>query len=141
MITHIEIDGFKSFNDFSMDFSPMTVIAGANAAGKSNLFDALRLLSDLASTDKIQKAFQQQRGESWELFTHYDDGTIVDRMKFVVEMLVAPTVRDAWGAEDTLKYTRLKYELTLHRFKNDIGIWDIEVLDEKLDTIKHDSDK
>jgi len=119
----------------------MTVIAGANAAGKSNLFDALRLLSDLANTDKIQKAFQQQRGEPSELFTHFDDNTLSEKMRFVVEMLVPSRVMDAWGAEDVLKYTRLKYELTLQRFLNDIGLWDIEVVDERLDTIKHETDK
>lgn len=45
MLTRIEIDGFKSFTNFSMDFSPLTVIAGLNASGKSNLFDALHLLA------------------------------------------------------------------------------------------------
>lgn len=141
MITHIEIDGFKSFNQFTMDFTPLTVVAGANAAGKSNLFDALRLLSGLASTDKIQKAFLEQRGDMLELFTHFDNGRVADQMTFAVEMLVEPKVIDAWGAEETLKYTRLRYELTLHRFVNSIGIVDIEVLSEKLDTIKHDTDK
>lgn len=28
MITKIEINGFKSFSDFKMEFSPLTVIAG-----------------------------------------------------------------------------------------------------------------
>ncbi|WP_288331478.1 AAA family ATPase, partial [uncultured Alistipes sp.] len=51
MITKIEIDGFKSFRKFSMTFSPFTVIAGINASGKSNLFDALELLSRLADND------------------------------------------------------------------------------------------
>ena len=35
MITRIEIDVFKSFRKFSMDFTPFTVIAGINASGKS----------------------------------------------------------------------------------------------------------
>ena len=34
-----------------------TVIAGANASGKSNLFDALTLLSRLAETDNLKRAF------------------------------------------------------------------------------------
>ena len=141
MITHIEIDGFKSFNQFEMDFTPLTVVAGVNAAGKSNLFDALRLLSGMAGTDKVQKAFLEQRGDMLELFTHFDNGAIAEKMSFAVEMLVEPNVIDAWGAEENLKYTRLRYELTLNRFVNNIGIMDIEVLSEKLDTIKHESDK
>lgn len=141
MITHIEIDGFKSFNKFQMDFTPLTVVAGVNAAGKSNLFDALRLLSSIADTDKIQKAFYQQRGDMLELFTHFDNGEIADFMSFAVEMLVEPYVVDAWGAKESLKYTRLRYELTLHKFINEIGITDIEVVSEKLDTIKHATDR
>ena len=141
MITYIKIDGFKSFQEFEMEFTPLTVIAGPNAAGKSNLFDALRLLSSLATTDKIQKAFREQRGDLLELFTKYDDSTIADRMSFIVEMLVDSSIKDAWGASANLKYTRLRYELILHRFTNNIGIEDIEVEYEKLDTIKHDTDR
>ncbi len=41
MLTRIGIDGFKSFRDFKLDFPPFLVIIGRNAAGKSNLFDAM----------------------------------------------------------------------------------------------------
>lgn len=141
MITYIKIDGFKSFHNFEMVFTPLTVIVGSNAAGKSNLFDALRLLAALADADKIQKAFREQRGGVLELFTQYEDHTIAERISFVVEMLVNPVVKDTWGGVDQLKYTRLRYELVLKRFENGIGLQDIEVEYEKLDTIKHDSDK
>ncbi len=141
MITYIKIDGFKSFQNFEMDFTPLTVIAGSNAAGKSNLFDALRLLSSLADTDKIQRAFREQRGDLMELFTKYDDHTYAETMSFTVDMLVNPTIKDTWGEIETLKYTRLRYELVLHRFTNAIGMTDIEVTCESLNTIKHDSDR
>jgi AAA15 family ATPase/GTPase len=41
MITRIIINGFKSFQNFEMIFTPLTIVAGVNASGKSNLFDAL----------------------------------------------------------------------------------------------------
>lgn len=141
MITYIKIDGFKSFQNFEMDFTPFTVIAGSNAAGKSNLFDALKLLSSLADTDKIQRAFREQRGDLMELFTKYDDHTYADTMSFIVDMLVNPTIKDTWGEVATLKYTRLRYELVLHKFINNIGMTDIEVIKENLTTIKHGTDK
>lgn len=141
MITYININGFKSFQDFEMYFTPLTVIAGSNAAGKSNLFDALKLLSSLADTDKIQRAFREQRGDLMELFTKYDDHTYADTMSFTVDMLVNPRIKDTWGEVATLKYTRLRYELVLHRFINNIGMIDIEVVKENLTTIKHDTDK
>jgi AAA15 family ATPase/GTPase len=51
MLTRIEIDGFKTFEDFGLDLKPLTAIVGPNASGKSNLFDALRFLSLLAQYD------------------------------------------------------------------------------------------
>lgn len=45
MITQIRIDGFKSFVDFKLDVHPRTLLFGVNGAGKSNLFDALRLVA------------------------------------------------------------------------------------------------
>ena len=37
MLTRIEIGGFKTFRDFSVDLLPFQVILGPNAVGKSNL--------------------------------------------------------------------------------------------------------
>jgi AAA15 family ATPase/GTPase len=56
MITYIKIHGFKSFHNFEMEFTPLTVVAGVNASGKSNLFDALQLLARLAEVD-LKTAF------------------------------------------------------------------------------------
>jgi AAA15 family ATPase/GTPase len=113
MITYLKINGFKSFYNFEMEFTPFTVIAGANASGKSNLFDALTLLSRLAETDNLKRAFSEQRGEFIELFTQYGDDNYASEMEFVVEMLVNKNIKDAWGNETKLKYTRLRYELSI----------------------------
>lgn len=141
MITCIEINGFKSFHNFKMEFTPLTIVAGTNAAGKSNLFDALRLLSRLAEVDKIHTAFrEEQRGEMHELFTQYDGGECAPIMEFAVEMLVNKQITDVWGATDTLKYTRLRYELKIRHFINQSGLEDLEVVSENLTTIKHNDD-
>ena len=141
MLTYIKINGFKSFHDFEMTFTPFTVIAGANASGKSNLFDALKLLGRLAETDNLKKAFKEQRGEFIELFTLYGEGNYSTEMEFVVEMLVNRKIKDAWGNETNLKYTRLKYELKIKRFTNSSGIEDLAVTYESLENLKHQEDK
>lgn len=61
MLTRIEIDGFKSFRNFELDIPPFLVIIGRNAAGKSNLFDAIQLLSRLAG-EPVLEAAQHMRG-------------------------------------------------------------------------------
>ena len=141
MITKIKINGFKSFHNFEMTFTPFTIIAGTNASGKSNLFDALELLSKLADSDNIKKALQSQRGDFLELFSMYDKGIYADIMEFEVEMLVNHKVKDAWGNEAILKYTRLQYQLKLRRFVNHSGLEDVELFHEKLINLKHQDDK
>ncbi len=141
MITKIEIDGFKTFRNFEIEFSPFTVIAGANASGKSNLFDAIRLLSRLADTD-LKTAFNEQRGDSNELFTLYaSNNEMADLMKFAVELLANKKVKDNWGGEKDLKYTRLRYEIHIKRLINDKGFEDLSVVHEKLIKLDHDKDK
>lgn len=138
MITKLEISGFKTFENFVMEFSPLTIIAGPNASGKSNLFDALALLTRLAETD-LKTAFSEQRGEAIELFTKYDDD-FADEISFAIEMLVDKKVRDNWGGESELKYTRLRYELKIKRTVNERGILDLAVAYESLVNVKHDDD-
>lgn len=141
MLTYIKINGFKSFHNFEMEFTPFTVIAGANASGKSNLFDALKLLSRLADTDNLKKAFKEQRGEFIELFTQYGENEYATEIEFCVEMLVNKIIKDAWGNEKELKYTRLRYELKIKRFTNSSGIEDLSVTYEHLENLKHQEDK
>jgi predicted ATPase len=145
MITYIKINGFKSFYNFEMEFTPFTVIAGANAAGKSNLFDALMLLSRLAENNNLKKAFREgdqnnQRGDLIECFTKYGEGDYATEMEFVVEMLVHKTIKDAWN-EKKLKYTRLRYELKLKRMPNSTGIEDLIVTYEHLEAINSERDE
>lgn len=67
MLTRLEVDGFKSFENLAIDLSPFTAVVGNNAAGKSNLFDVIQLLSNLATRD-VAEAVKDMRGEPLELF-------------------------------------------------------------------------
>ncbi len=140
MITRLKISGFKSFHNFEMEFTPLTLVAGTNASGKSNLFDALMLLAKLAETDSIKKAFIGQRGDFLEMFTQYGQGRYAREMEFDIEMLVNKNIKDAWGNDATLKYTRLRYQLKIRRYTNSLGMEDIEVAHEHLENLKHQED-
>lgn len=135
MLTYIKINGFKSFHNFEMEFTPLTVIAGVNASGKSNLFDALMLLSRLAEVD-LKTAFGEQRGNPSELFTQYAEGWYANEMEFVVEMLVNRLVKDKWGGTASLNNTRLRYRLIITQKKNQLGFEDLFVKHESLEKIK-----
>jgi hypothetical protein len=120
MLTRIEIDGFKSFEDFSLDLQPLTAIVGPNASGKSNLFDALRFLSLLAQFD-IRTAMQDLRGEPLELFRQTVYGPS-DTMKFAVELMLDRSGVDAFGTRYETPARRLRYELILRVAKSQTGI-------------------
>ena len=140
MITYIKINGFKSFHNFEMEFTPFTVIAGTNASGKSNLFDAFMLLSRLADKDLIT-AFSEQRGTQKELFTQYDEDNYATEIEFIVEMLLNRTIKDTWGGNEELNHTRLRYHLIIERKKQDLDIDALFIKHESLEKIKPEDDK
>lgn len=140
MLTHIYIDGFKSFKDFSMEFTPLTVIAGVNGSGKSNLFDALKLLSKLSEDREIYEIFAEQRGNVTELFTRYSDTESANKMRFIAQLLVPKEVEDKWGITKLLTYTRLEYTLEISRDEDPSGRVILYVSEESLVPIKREGD-
>lgn len=103
MITRIEIDGFKSFVDFSLDVPPFLALVGPNAGGKSNLFDALEYLKG-DHLDSEPALLTARRGRPHELF-HWDDNrTSVGSFRISVDAIVTTSagafpVRYQAGAE------------------------------------------
>jgi len=139
MITQVEINGFKTFQNFKVALAPLQVIVGSNGAGKSNFFDALLLLSRLTDSD-LRTAFQGMRGKAGELFTIQPNGEPLDHMRLAVEILVEPKIIDSWGAEANLKYTRLRYELEIVRRADDRGLDRLYVQEESLKPIPRGED-
>ncbi|WP_299053686.1 ATP-binding protein [uncultured Nocardioides sp.] len=58
MILSIEVDNFKTLRSARVDFGRMTMILGANGAGKSNLFDALRFLKAVGDGRSVRDAIE-----------------------------------------------------------------------------------
>ena len=48
MLTSLTLHDFKSFRHAELELSRLTLLVGANASGKSNVFDAIRFLQGLA---------------------------------------------------------------------------------------------
>ncbi len=70
MITHIEIEGFKSFQKVSLDLGALNIFVGTNASGKSNFFDALRVLQGIGYGYTIDEIFngkpKSAKSEVWD---------------------------------------------------------------------------
>lgn len=139
MITRIEIDGFKSFHQFTVDLKPFQVFLGPNGAGKSNLFDAIMLLAHLTGEGTIYDAFRQSRGEPAELFTVLPNGERLTQMHFAVEMLIAKQISDNLGSSEGVSSNRLRYEIDLERRKEN-GFERLFVVSERLNAITGEND-
>lgn len=53
MLTEITLDNFKSYRRASLPLASLTVLIGANASGKSNAIEGMRLLSWLAQGQRL----------------------------------------------------------------------------------------
>jgi predicted ATPase len=80
MLTSITLESFRSYGEARLPLAPLTVLIGANASGKSNAIEGLRLLSWLAQGQKlsaIQYAVQSGprvvRGKVDDLALHGGD--------------------------------------------------------------------
>ena len=90
MLTRIRIKGYKSFRDIEVRLSPLTVMFGPNAAGKSNLLDALQLLARLGTSRTVKEAYDPPcRGKPLESFTIGEGGIrgliAQERLTFSIE--------------------------------------------------------
>jgi len=69
MIEQITIENFKSLKKVQLKLGRMNLFVGSNASGKSNLFDALRVLRGVAGGFPIKELFEggtrTGSGEAW----------------------------------------------------------------------------
>ncbi|MGK3967150.1 AAA family ATPase [Sorangium sp. So ce118] len=137
MITRLEVDGFKSLREFTVDFEPFTVLVGPNSAGKSNILDALALLSRLASRP-IEEAFKQGRGRSVDQFTRRK-GEAGQTIRFAVEVLLPGVVVESGEAAATSR--RYRYELVIERRPRPTGAEHLVVRDERLRILERDDER
>jgi predicted ATPase len=117
MLTRLRVSGFKNLLDLDLRFGPFTCIAGVNGAGKSNLFDAVRLLGDLAGHSLVDAAQSvrapgRRAGDVDSLF--YRAGTeVVSSMSFAAEMIVPGEAIDDLGQTAVPSITFVDYRLEL----------------------------
>lgn len=137
MITRIEISGFKTFTDFAVDLAPFTVIAGANASGKSNLLDALRLLASLSSRQPVLMPYLSER-RATAIFTKYPGGDEATSIRIAAEFLLPPHLpqEKIWN----FRYRRLRYAITIVKSDDSGTDYPYMVADETLDPIAYTAD-
>lgn len=154
MIRRVKITNYKSLRDIEIHLSPLTVFIGPNAAGKSNLFDALGLLSRMATAKSLKSAFDRHRGAPLEAFFYGErgiEGLMAQKTaQFTIEMdveLSPQVVRDverqiqqmreglSRPPRQRVRETYLRYVLTIEMM-TDSG--HLRVLNEQLMALNRD---
>src|SRR5438093_4910248 len=86
MLKHLTVRGFKSLKDVSVEFPRLAVLFGSNAAGKSNLLDAIQALSRIGTKRTLADALGEAiRGYPIESFVFPSGG--------LSELLASPSAR------------------------------------------------
>lgn len=117
MLTRIEVDGFKNLLGFSAEFGLFNCIAGPNAVGKSNLFDAIEFLSLLADypLEEAARRVRKTPGShesSRTLF--WTNGQVhSERIRICVEFIADGWVSDELGRGARPANPTLRYEVEL----------------------------
>lgn len=115
MLTRLIVKGFKNLVEADISFGPFTCIAGPNGVGKSNLFDAISFLSNLADKYFVEAARSVRGGDDISaLFSNPDDGQI----EFHAEMLIQGSGEDDFGQQAEASATFVYYDLILALEKN-----------------------
>ena len=117
MLTRLEVDGFKNFLNFSVDFGPFTCIAGRNGVGKSNIFDVVQFLALLSDNTLMKAALsvrdtEPETADLSELF--WTDGEQrAEKFRIAAEMIVAKQNSDDFGRLAEASSTYLRYEIQI----------------------------
>ncbi len=139
MLTRLRVRGFKNLLDVDLPLGPFTCVAGPNAAGKSNLFDAIRFLH-LLTRHPIMEAvrrLRETRGRSPEprsLFTSFGDFRAPE-IRLAAEMIMPRDVEDDFGVCATAAISTVVYEVAF-RLDEGADVERLELVEEWLRPVK-----
>jgi predicted ATPase len=141
MLTRLRVSGFKNLVDLDLHFGPFTCVAGVDGAGKSNLFDAVRLLSDLAGHSLVDaaqsvRAAGRRAADVDSLFCRAG-AEAVSAMSFAAEMIVPGEAIDDLGQTAVPSITFVDYRLVLARRRDAASshLGPLEIVKEELSHI------
>ena len=134
MITRLKVNGFKNLYDVELYFGAFTCIAGTNGVGKSNLFDALKFLGELANKTLLEAALSirdtenEKRSKSLDIRNiFFNDGEkYCDTISFEVDLILPKKAIDDLGQTAEATTTFVSYSLSIKFNETNKNILEIE---------------
>lgn len=115
MLLSLSVKNFKNIKNARVRFGPFTCLIGHNGVGKSNLFDAIHFLSELAERDVSEAAVEVRRASSGG---HSPLDLVFERnasnqIELSADMIVPAQVTDDFGQTAKPSTTLLTYRVKL----------------------------
>src|SRR3990170_760728 len=106
MLKSVTVRGFKSLRDVTVEFPRMAVLFGPNAAGKSNLLDAIQALSRIGTQRTLADALSEPiRGYPIEAFSFPSGG--------LAELLSASSAQFSLEADLAVQEDAYRYRVNV----------------------------
>lgn len=119
LIDHIRVKNFKSIKEIDMDLSPLTLIVGANASGKSNLINVFRFISNIM-TSGIDNAIALQGGVTYLANASLPKGTPIE-IEFSVDLSDEGWIRTSDVKNFGYKVEKIQYHFIIQPNKRGNG--------------------
>jgi len=130
MLRRLKVRNYKSLRNVDIPLRPLTVLVGPNAAGKSNILDCLRFLSELASSE-VRNPFGNRGGfgdvvwagdENLPVSFEVESALVIRDLSGPVEYsvtidsnrqgaILVEEERATWGKEKQLLFQRERHEV------------------------------
>jgi len=98
MLTRLRVQNFKNLRDVEVYFGPLTVIAGPNGVGKSNLLDAIQFIGNTASMTLTQAALKvrSKEGKNTDVRKLFfaDGASQPQNIKVEADLILSPSAQD-----------------------------------------------
>jgi len=110
-IQQLKVRNFKSIDSAVINFSPLTIMVGANASGKSNFINVLRFVSNII-TDGIDNAVALQGGIPYLANASLSRKTPIE-ISFIADLSDEHWVRKSDARSYDLEVQRMHYSFSI----------------------------
>lgn len=118
-IKNLFVKNFKSIETISLDFEPLIMLVGANAAGKSNIINVFRFIQDIMS-DGIDNAIALQGGIQYIANANLPKGERIE-ICFTLDLHNETWIRHMRSKKIALKIQEIDYRFIIQPNKKGLG--------------------
>lgn len=118
-IKKIEIYNFKSIEKQIINFSPLTMLVGANASGKSNLINVFRFIQNII-TDGIENAVALQGGIQYVTNANLQKGEKIE-ISFIIDVRNETWIRHLSDKKYALEVEEVECKFVIQPNKKGMG--------------------